>query len=83
MAKADICGTGKRIKWLGEAGFVGMLLLCLFVLPPYCLAMKIDGQWYWQEDPVCAEGVPGGIFGYFSAAEDYLQCRGKLLAEGR
>lgn len=35
-----------------------MLLLCLFVLPPYCRAMKIDGQWYWQEDPVCAEEVP-------------------------
>ena len=35
-----------------------VLLLCLFVLSPYCQAMKMDGQWYWQEDPVHTEDVP-------------------------
>ena len=43
---------------MGKAGFVGMLLLCLFVLSPYCQAMKMDGQWYWQEDLVHTEDVP-------------------------
>lgn len=35
-------------------GFWWALILCLLAMMPCCQAMKLDGQWYWQDDPECA-----------------------------